>query len=194
MAGPTLKLRARTFGKPEMHKLRILLHRMAILVLEAENEFEFHFKKGKTLGASLKINSCLFVLTITLKEHEEDELRIGDLKEKLNDQPEAYILVSAMCNEAIDHLLLANFALEINKIVGGYIDLNGAIIPDLAKDKNGNYIHQTQEDYRKFVNKLKGEIHEVGYTMDENRSSYSHICDAQWLQDWSTQPEFRLIK
>jgi hypothetical protein len=194
MAGPTLKLRADFFGKAEKHKLKILLHRIALVETETENSVEFHFKKGKNLGLFSKETSCLFIMNFSDKNEYSDEIQQQDIKTKLKDNPQQYILISAMCNAAQDHQLLVNFALEINKIVGGFIDLNGAIIPDLEKDKNGNYIHQTHEDYRRFVNDVQGEIQEINYMIDEKTQSYSHIVDATWLYNWILHKDFRLIK
>jgi hypothetical protein len=54
MAGPTIQLRAKQFGKSEKEKIKILLKRTTILSLQEENKFEFNFKKGKTLGLFLK--------------------------------------------------------------------------------------------------------------------------------------------
>jgi hypothetical protein len=194
MAGPTIQLRAKQFGKSEKEKIKILLKRTTILSLQEENKFEFNFKKGKTLGLFLKENSCSFLMGFSTKTDEHDELQKADFKLKIKDKPIAYINISAMCNGSDDHRLLANFALEINKIVGGFIDLNGSILPDLQKDKAGNYIHQTHTDYQNFVNAIPGTIHEIHYTIDCDRTSYYHICDAIWLHNWTLSPNFRLIK
>ncbi len=194
MAGPTIQLRAKKFGKTEKQKINTLLKRITILDLVEENKFEFSFKKGKTLGLFLKANSCLFLMDFSTKKEELDALQQQDFCTKIKDNPEAFINISAMCNDAQDHHLLANFALEINKIVGGLIDLNGAIIPNLQKDKNGNYIHQTHADYQNFVNEIIGQIHEINYYIDDDKKSYSHICDAVWLHNWTLHEEFRLIK
>jgi hypothetical protein len=194
MAGPTIKLRAKIFGKAEKHKIKTLLHRVALVATESEEAFEFHFRKGKNLGLNLNANSCLFVINFLNEKEELDELQVRDIKTKLKDKPEGFILISAMCNSTQDHSLLANFALELHKIVGGFIDLNGAIIPDLEKDKNGNYIHQTHEEYRRYVNAINGQIHEINYIISEERSSYSHIVDTTWLYNWTLHKDFRLIK
>jgi Family of unknown function (DUF6368) len=178
MAGPILQLRATHFGKTERQKIKTLLSRIAVCDIMEEDKFEFNLKKGKTLDLFLKENTCSFLMNYFSKINELDELEKHDLKTKLKDKPEQYILISAMCNDLLDHQLLANLALEINKIVGGFISLNGAIIPDLKKDINDNFIHQTHEDYRIFVNAIKGTIHEINYLIDENRKSYSHIVDA----------------
>lgn len=194
MAGPTLRLRAKLLGDSEKQKIKILLNRVAHLEVNEADNFEFHFKKGKTLGLFLREASCLFLMEFSTKKEDLDALQQYDFDTKIKDKPEGFIHVSAMCKDAIDHQLLANFALEINKIVGGFIDLNGAIIPSLQKDKNGNFIHQTNEDYVKFVQSIAGQIHEIRYEIDDNRSSYYHICDAIWLHNWRLHTEFKLIK
>jgi Family of unknown function (DUF6368) len=194
MAGPTLQLRAKIFGNSEKHKIKKLLDKISILAINEENKFEFHFKKGKNLGLFLKESSCLFLMDFSNKTDANDELQQHDFDTKIKDNPQGFINISAMCKDIMDHQLLANFALEINKIVGGFIDLNGAIIPDLQKDKNGDFIHQTQEDYRNFVNAVKGQIHEIKYSIDENRNYYYHIVDAVWLYNWTLHKDFKLIK
>ena len=194
MAGPTLQLRAKSFGKSEQQKIKTLLNRIAHLEINEADKFEFHFKKGKTLGLFLKEVSCLFLMEFSTKKEALDALQQQDFDAKIKDKPEGFIHISAMCKDTIDHQLLANFALEINKIVGGLIDLNGAIIPSLQKDKNGNFIHQTHEDYVKFVRSIAGQIHEIRYEINEDRQFYSHICDATWLHNWRLHSEFKLIK
>ncbi len=194
MAGPTLQLRAKSFGKSEQQKIKTLLNRMAHLEVNEADKFEFHFKKGKTLGLFLKEASCLFLMEFSTKKEALDALQQQDFDAKIKDKPEGFIHISAMCNGATDHQLLANFALEINKIVGGFIDLNGAIIPSLQKDKNGNFVHQTHGDYANFVLSIAGQIHEIRYKIDDNRSSYYHICDGSWLHNWRLHTEFKLIK
>lgn len=194
MAGPILQIRATIFGKAEKQKIKTLLNRTSILEVNEENKFEFYFRKGKTLGLFLRECSCLFLIDFSTKKEKLDELQKFDFESKIKDNPACFISISAMCNGALDHQLLANFVLELNKIVGGFIDLNGAIIPNLTKDKNGNYIHQTHDDYRNFVHSINGQIHEINYYIDDNRKSYSHVCDAIWLHNWLLHKNFRLIK
>jgi Family of unknown function (DUF6368) len=194
MAGPTIQLRAKFFGNTEKSKIKTLLKRNTIISEEEGDKFDFNFKKGKTLGLFLKANSCAFLMDFSSKTDDHDELQKKDFTLKIKDKPAVFINISAMCNGSEDHRLLANFALEINKITGGFIDLNGAIIPDLEKDKAGNYIHQTHQDYQNFVNAIQGTIHEIHYHIDDNRTSYYHICDAVWLFNWTLSPNFKLIK
>jgi Family of unknown function (DUF6368) len=193
MAGPIVQLRATNYGRAEQVKIKTLLSRIAIMYEEKESEFEFCFKKGKTLGLNLKEKSCTFLMYINdSEEYEEDEKE--NVKLKLKDNPTQFISIYAMCNQKEDHFLLAALALEINKIVGGYINLKGAIIAPLLKDEKGNYIHHTRRDEENYLNAIKGTIHEIGYAIDENRNYYYHIVNREWLINWMEHNDFRMIK
>jgi hypothetical protein len=106
-----------------------------------------------------------------------------------------YFSISAMCKDKNDHHLLAAFALELHKIVGGYFDFCGQIVPPLLKDKNGNFIHQTHQDQANYVQSIKGKIHEIHYEIEEGgRTGFYHICDVEWLENWLQHIDFHLIK
>jgi hypothetical protein len=175
MAGPTIQLRAKIFGNSEKQKIKKLLYKISISAINEANEFEFHFKKGKTLGLFLKENSCLFLMDFSNKTDANDELQQHDFDTKIKDKPEGFINISVMCKDLIDHQLLANFALEINKIVGGFIDLNGAILHDN-------------------LTSIKGQIHEIKYKIDDEKSYFYHIVDSVWLYNWTLHKDFKLIK
>jgi Family of unknown function (DUF6368) len=195
MAGPVIQLRATKFDKSDQAKMLKMLERIAVIDEKRENYFDFRFKKGKTLGLKLKENSCPFLLDISTKKEVLDELQKADFKTKIKDNPIAFLSVSAMCKSNDDHYLLAAFMLELQKILGGYIDLNGSIVPPLLRDKNGNFIQQTHQDYVNYVHQVKGEIHEIHYEIEEGgRTSYYHICNAEWLENWLQHVDFRLIK
>jgi hypothetical protein len=195
MAGPVIQLRATKFDKSDQAKMLKMLERIAVIDEKRENYFDFRFKKGKTLGLKLTENSCPFLLDISTKKEVLDELQKADFNAKIKDNPVAFLSVSAMCKSSDDHYLLAAFMLELQKILGGYIDLNGSIVPPLLRDKNGNFIHQTHQDYVNYVHQVKGEIHEIHYEIEEGgRTSYYHICNAEWLENWLQHVDFRLIK
>jgi hypothetical protein len=195
MAGPVIQLRATKFDKTDEAKMLKMLERIAVIDEKRENYFDFRFKKGKTLGLKLKENSCPFLLDITTKKEELDALQKADFKAKIKDNPVAFLSISAMCKSNDDHYLLAAFMLELQKILGGYIDLNGSIVPPLLRDRNGNFIHQTHQDYVNYVQQIRGEIHEIHYEIETGgRTSYYHICNAEWLQNWLQHVDFHLIK
>jgi hypothetical protein len=193
MAGPIVQLRATNYSRTEQLKIKTLLSRIVIIYEEKEGKVEFCFKKGKTLGLNLKENSCTFLMYINIKE-EYDDGEKENVKLKLKDNPAQFISIYAMCNQKEDHYLLASFALEINKIVGGFINLHGAITAPLLKDKNGDFIHHTKRDEENYVNAIEGTIHEIGYAIDENRNYYYHIVDWKWLINWMEHEDFRMIK
>jgi Family of unknown function (DUF6368) len=193
MAGPIVQLRATNYGRAEQVKIKTLLSRIAIMYEEKESEFEFCFKKGKTLGLNLKDNSCTFLMHVNNKEeYYEDEKE--NIKLKLKDNPTQFISIYAMCNQKEDHFLLAALALEINKIVGGYINLKGAIIAPLLKDGKGNFIQHTKRDEEDYVNAVKGTIHEIGYKISDTRNYYYHIVDRTWFINWMEHEDFGMIK
>jgi hypothetical protein len=163
--------------------------------MSSKNFYDFRFKKGKNLGLNLKEDSCPFLLDVSTKKEELDELQKVDFKAKIKDNPVAFLSISAMCKSKEDHYLLAAFMLELHKILGGYIDLNGSIVPPLLKDKKGDFIHQTHQDYVNYVQQIKGEIYEIHYEIETGgRTSYYHICNAEWLQNWMQHDDFHLIK
>jgi Family of unknown function (DUF6368) len=193
MAGPIVQLRATNYTRAEQVKIKTLLSRVAIMYEEKESEFEFCFKKGKTLGLNLKEKSCTFLMYINdSEEYEEDEKE--NVKLKIKDNPTQFISIYAMCNQKDDHYLLASFALEINKIVGGFINLKGAIIPPLLKDEKGNFIQHTRRDEEIYVKAIKGAIYEIWYKISDTRSYYYHIVDRTWLINWMEHDDFRMIK
>jgi Family of unknown function (DUF6368) len=195
MAGPVIQLRATNFSKTDQAKMLKMLERIAVIDEKRDNYFDFRFKKGKTLGLYLKEHSCPFLLDISTKKEELDELQKADFKAKIKDNPAAFLSISAMCKSKDDHYLLAAFMLELHKILGGYIDFNGSIVPPLLRDNNGDFIHQTHQDQVNFVKQFKGEIHEIHYEIEEGgRTSYYHICDAKWLHNWLQHDDFHLIK
>jgi hypothetical protein len=195
MAGPVIQLRATKFEKSDQAKMLKMLERIAIIDETRENYYDFRFKKGKTLGLNLKEHSCPFLLDISTKKEELDDLQKADFEAKIKDNPVAFLGVSAMCNGKEDHRLLAAFMLELHKILRGYIHLNGSILPPLLRDKNGNFIHHIHADEVNYVKSIKGEIHEIHYEIETGgRTSYSHICDAEWLQNWLQHDDFHLIK
>jgi Family of unknown function (DUF6368) len=195
MAGPVIQLRATKYEKSDQAKMLKMLERIAIIDEKRDNYFDFRFKKGKTLGLNLKENSCSFLFDISTKKEVLDELQKADFKAKIKDNPVAFLSISAMCKSKDDHHLLAAFMLELQKILGGYIDLNGSIVPPLLRDKNGDFIQQSHQDYVNYVQQVKGEIHEIHYEIETGgRTSYYHICDAVWLHNWLLHEDFHLIK
>jgi hypothetical protein len=195
MAGPVIQLRATKFEKSGEEKMLKLLSRIAIIDETRDNYFDFRFKKGKIFGLKLTENSCPFLLDISTKKEELDELQKVDFDAKIKDNPAAFLSVSAMCKSPNDHHLLAAFLLELYKIFGGFIDFNGKISPPLVLDKNGKFVESTYELALNYVKRIKGKIHEINYEIETGgRTSYYHICDAEWLTNWLQHVDFHLIK
>ena len=195
MAGPVILLRAKSFEKSDQTKMLKMLERIAIIEEQRDTYFEFRFKKGKTLGLNLKEISCPFLLDISTKKEELDDLQKVDFDTKIKDNPAAFLDLAAMCKSKDDHHLLAAFMLEFHKIMGGFINIHGIILPPLLRNAKGEFIHHTHEDQVHYVKAIKGEIHEIRYEIETGgRTSYYHICNAEWLQNWLQHEDFHLIK
>jgi Family of unknown function (DUF6368) len=195
MAGPVILLRATNFGKSDQVKMLKMLERFAIIEEQRDTYFEFRFKKGKTLGLNLKEISCPFLLDISAKKEALDDLQKVDFDTKIKDNPAAFLNLAAMCKSKDDHYLLAAFMLELHKILGGFINIHGIILPPLLRNAKGEFIHHTHEDQVRYVKAIKGEIHEIRYEIETGgRTSYYHICDAVWLHNWLLHEDFHLIK
>jgi Family of unknown function (DUF6368) len=194
MAGPVIQLRANHFDKAHIAAINKLFERHTLLDIDEPDKKEFCFKKGKTLGLKLDKPSCVFLYNIDYKQDHHETL--AKSYTALGQNPVAFISLSAMCNDDNDHYLLAAFAIELNKIVGGYIDLNGQIVPPLLKDNKGKFIMHTHQDEVNYVQSIKGEIHEMHYDETEigGRAGYFHVVDAVWLANWMNHEDFRLIK
>lgn len=195
MAGPVIQLRATKYEKSDQAKVLKMLERIAVIDEQREGFYDFHFKKGKTLGLNLKEISCPFLLDISTKKEVLDELQKADFKAKIKDNPAAFLNLAAMCKSKDDHHLLAAFMLELHKILGGFINIHGIILPPLLRNAKGEFIHHTHEDQVRYVKAIKGEIHEIRYEIETGgRTSYYHICDAVWLHNWLLHEDFHLIK
>jgi hypothetical protein len=195
MAGPVIQLRATNFDIRSEEKMLKLLSRIAIIDETRDNYYDFRFKKSKIFGLKLAENSCPFLLDISTKKEALDDLQKVDFDAKIKDNPAAFLSVSAMCKSPNDHHLLACFILEIQKIFGGFIDFNGKISPPLVQNKNGKFVESTYEEALNYVKRIKGKIEEINYEIETGgRTSYYHICDAEWLVNWLQHVDFHLIK
>jgi Family of unknown function (DUF6368) len=195
MAGPVIQLRATNFDIRGEVKMLKLLSRIAIIDETRDNYYDFRFKKGKIFGLRLTENSCPFLLDISTKKEALDDLQKVDFDAKIKDNPVAFLSVSAMCKSPNDHHLLACFILEIQKIFGGFIDFHGKISPPLVQDENGKFVESTYEEALNYVKRIKGKIEEIYYEIETGgRTSYYHICDAEWLTNWLQNVDFHLIK
>jgi hypothetical protein len=120
--------------------------------------------------------SCTFLLNLFDPEmnkefrYEDDKKEI--LRARLGFVPEQLILVSAMCNQLLDHRLLAHFLIEMaEKFGANLVDMGGEIEdrPDLP----GKVIESPSEEHPGFV---------------------PIIVDVEFLKNWLNHPRFHMIK
>jgi hypothetical protein len=120
--------------------------------------------------------SCTFLLDL-IDPFTNEEFRYEDgekesLQEKLGFVPKELILVSAMCNQPLDHRLLAHLLIELaGKFGADLMDLHGELNnrPDLP----GKIIEIPSAEHPGFV---------------------PIIVDVEFLKNWLNHPNFHMIK
>jgi Family of unknown function (DUF6368) len=130
MAGPVILICTKHFDENTHLKLANMLKNSLSIddVNETNDSYDVHIKKGKFGDIKLNENSCTFLINIERKEH-LDQTQQQNYLQKLQLKNSTGIHLAAMCNQSIDHFLLAKLAIEIQKITGGFIDMNGRICP-----------------------------------------------------------------
>jgi hypothetical protein len=198
MAGPVILICTKHVDENTHLKLANMLKNSLSIdgVNETNDSYDVHIKKGKFGDIKLNENSCTFLINIERKKY-LDQTQQQDYLQKLQLENSTAIHLSAMCNQPIDHFLLAKLAIEIQKITGGFIDINGRICPKgFPKiDKYLQLIYPSDEIIRNYVSGIKGVVHEIYHEIDDyGTTSYSHVVDVEWLKNWIKHPDFRLIK
>jgi Family of unknown function (DUF6368) len=198
MAGPVILIYTKKIDEnTQLNLAKMLKNSLSIdEVNDSNDSYDVHFKKGKFAGINLKENSCTFLLNIEEKKY-LDQIQQQDIFNKLQLENPTEINLSAMCNQPIDHLLLATLAIEIQKITGGFIDINGRICPQgyPKLSKHLALIYPSDEVIRNYVQEIKGGIYEIYHEIDDySATSYSHVVDVKWLENWIQHPDFHLIK
>lgn len=92
-------------------------------------------------------------------------------------RPAQGILVIAMCNQRIDHCLIARLALHLAQQFDAYIDMGGTLTPPLppaVKKEDGTYVPWfdlvTLDDIRTFLADLPGRVWEISGEDDVRRT------------------------
>ncbi len=88
-------------------------------------------------------------------------------------RPTCAITFAAMCNQHIDHEILARLAQTIAIKLDGFIDLNGRIELD-ANDHDG--------------------LHQIRYTNSPHAEVIRHCCTPDFLARYMTFKHFRMVK
>ena len=120
--------------------------------------------------------SCTFLLDLIDPEtNAEFRFEGGEkesLQEKLGFVPKELMLVSAICNQPLDHQLLAHILIELaGKFGANQVNLQGKI--DNRPDLPGKVIEVPSEEHPGFV---------------------PIIVDVEFLKNWLNHPRFYMIK
>jgi len=129
------------------------------------------------IGGSASFEGRPFVCVIGVHgqplsfDYSDDELE--QIHSVFEIRPTCAITFAAMCNQQIDHEILARLAQTVAIKLDGFIDLNGRIELD-AKDHDG--------------------LHPIRYTNSLYANTTRHCCTPDFLARYMTFEFFRMIK
>ena len=107
-------------------------------------------------------------------EEYDGEFSEFDYSATLGWRPKDQILLIAMCNQSEDHAILADLCIKVSELIGGLIDFGGTL---------------------QLLNRVvSGRLHRIGFESSQGGVGYRHIGDIEFLKDWRSQPEFRMVK
>lgn len=101
------------------------------------------------------------------------ELSEKDLSRLIGWQPEDQVTFAAMCNDKVDHRILAELCIEIGHLLEGVVDFGGWLGDDIAP-KIGQMWASPYESV--------------------SGPRFSHLGTPEFLAWWLKQPGFRMVK
>lgn len=213
MAGPVVSVLLReSLVKAQLKEIDQWLRSVATRVDGARGrrgEWEL-WMDGAPVGCPSGESQCTIIVSVQgpdpygfgLDPFEAPEM-VEEIGLAIGYRPVQDILVIAMCNQRIDHCLIARLALHFAQQFDALIDMGGTITPPLppaVKKEDGTYAPWfdlvTLDDIRTFLADLPGRVWEI-YGEDEidrYASLPSHVVDATFLDAWVRHPHFHMIK
>ncbi len=213
MAGPVVSVLLReALAKAQLKEIDQWLRSVATRVegtRSRRGEWEL-WMDGVPVGRPGGEPQCTIIVSVQGPDPYEfglDPFEAPDLMEEIGlvigYYPAQEILVIAMCNQRIDHCLIARLALHFARQFDALIDLDGTITPPLpppAKKEDGMYVPWfelvTRDEIHTFLADLPGTVWEIGAEgeIDGHASLPSHVVDATFLDAWIRHPHFHMIK
>jgi hypothetical protein len=95
-----------------------------------------------------------------------------------------------MCNDPLDHSVLAATCHGILEKIGGIVRFHGRIFGD---DQHEGEHSRPATAQRKFFNSV-GTLYSAAYRVHEGRYATSHYGDSALLDAWRRVPSFRMLK
>ena len=152
--------------------------------------WDVHLSEKTLIGKKEIKNLRPFLITFQMQNADLEDLDYSIIGFKHSFQLE----LAAMCNDKIDHQLLAELCIVFAKMFDGLINLNGAITPpqNEVKNKLKNYPYVSAEEAIAYSNTISGINHIVRYGTDNEW--FVQIIDVEYLQNWLLHKDFRMIK
>ncbi|PHR98978.1 MAG: hypothetical protein COA78_25505 [Blastopirellula sp.] len=128
-------------------------------------------KASQVEGMDFWVNDRPFLWSIG--EDYPGELAEEDLSELIGWQPQDQVIFAAMCNDQVDHRILAELCIEVARLLDGLVDFGGWL-GDLEPSDVGQLWASPYES-------ISGPV-------------FSHLGTPEFLAWWLKQPNFRMVK
>ena len=123
----------------------------------------------------------------------EDSARLDFYEAHFGLRPDAGIGVSAMCNGAEDHCILAAIVLALSQRLAGVIDM-GLIVPRHVAPATDFDWPAIRLDVEAFTAELPGKAVAASYETSSGQVWALHTVDAEFLEGWRHHPDFHMAK
>ena len=174
MAGPTATvLLANELTRAQSHFLGDVIHAISDHV----SGDDFYVITTRPIGGTADFASRPFVSSFGRSgdaltfDYSESELE--QFEDLLNFSPTVALSFAAMCNDRLDHEILARLCCHVATKFNGLVDLHGAINCDPATHSG---------------------IYKISYTNHLYQSAFRHVCHPGFLATYLTHDAFRMVK
>lgn len=125
-------------------------------------------------GNDFWVNERPFIIDYTRRHNEFPDYIENGFVELTGWEPGDMISLCAMCNDQVDHKILADLCINILTILEGVIDFGGPLDID--------------------DNNIAGILYKLSYRTVYGTISWSHIGDISFLKHWKDCQNFKMIK
>jgi hypothetical protein len=128
--------------------------------------------------------------------------------------PAQRLNLTAFCNSAIDHQLLAHLALHLTERYEGLVDMNGALRPPVrlpshlrgeasraevmawrtSAEGQEAVHHPPLEEVAAYIQQLPGQVYTFTYDLWDGRPWVWHVLDLTAFRAWMQHPNFYMMK
>lgn len=123
-------------------------------------------------------------------EGELNDIIEAGLPSVLGWRPQDLLRLAAMCNDPVDHRILAQLLLRLAQILGGVIDFGGSVLPEPSLDGPTPSLPARVEAPAG----LAGVVFATSYAIEAGRYGTCQYGDPAFLEAWLQHSTFRMVK